>query len=169
LRRYTWPVIQRVLTIGAYGFDEDTFVSALRSSGADLFVDIRARRGLRGPEHAFANANRLRATLAKAGIPYVHAKELAPTQALRDAVTAADKESGTRRRDRTALPPEFIKAYCDTCLTRFDPAEFVQRVCGDCQRPVFFCVEREPKACHRSLVADRVARRLGVPVQDLRP
>jgi hypothetical protein len=31
-----------------------------------------------------------------------------------------------------------------------------------------FCVERDPEACHRSLIADRIATH-GVPVTHLRP
>jgi len=32
-----------------------------------------------------------------------------------------------------------------------------------------FCVEREPKACHRSLVADRLADELGVMPEHIKP
>jgi hypothetical protein len=31
------------------------------------------------------------------------------------------------------------------------------------------CVERDPEACHRSLVADRLRADLDLPVTDLRP
>ena len=31
------------------------------------------------------------------------------------------------------------------------------------------CVERDPEACHRSLIAERMADELGVAVKDLRP
>ncbi len=31
------------------------------------------------------------------------------------------------------------------------------------------CVERDPEACHRSLVADRLAAVLGLPVRHLLP
>jgi uncharacterized protein (DUF488 family) len=32
-----------------------------------------------------------------------------------------------------------------------------------------FCVERDPEACHRSLIADRLLAEQGLPVVDLRP
>jgi hypothetical protein len=32
-----------------------------------------------------------------------------------------------------------------------------------------FCVERDPEACHRSLIAERMAARHGVDVVHLRP
>lgn len=53
--------LQRVATIGVYGFDADSFFAALVANGVDLFCDLRARRGVRGRECAFANARRLEA------------------------------------------------------------------------------------------------------------
>jgi uncharacterized protein (DUF488 family) len=32
-----------------------------------------------------------------------------------------------------------------------------------------FCVERDPEACHRSLIAQRLAERHGVTIEHLRP
>jgi hypothetical protein len=40
---------------------------------------------------------------------------------------------------------------------------------GDPGSILFFCVEREPKACHRSLLADAVATELGATVEHLVP
>jgi uncharacterized protein (DUF488 family) len=31
------------------------------------------------------------------------------------------------------------------------------------------CVERDPEACHRSLVAERIAERFGLALEHLRP
>lgn len=92
--------LEWVVTIGVYGFKSESFVAALQSAGVDLFVDIRARRGIRGSEYAFANALRLEAALAAAGIRYMHAKELAPSETVRDFQRAADVESGVAKRDR---------------------------------------------------------------------
>ncbi len=100
-------MIERVLTIGAYGFNERTFIDALKAAGADLFIDIRARRGMRGSAYAFANATRLQASLEAAGIRYTHAKELAPSESVRDAQRRADTESGIAKRERTRLGPAF--------------------------------------------------------------
>ncbi|MCY4538541.1 MAG: hypothetical protein OXE52_09970, partial [Chloroflexi bacterium] len=35
------------------------------------------------------------------------------------------------------------------------------------KRPVLFCVEGEPRACHRSLAADEMRRQLGVGIIDI--
>jgi hypothetical protein len=63
--------MERLFTIGAYGFDADHFFDTLQQANVDLFLDIRRRRGVRGSEYAFANANRLQEELeAQAGGPH---------------------------------------------------------------------------------------------------
>lgn len=162
-------MIERIITIGAYGFGAESFVRALRDAGVDLFIDIRARRGLRGSTYAFANASRLQSALSDAGIDYVHAKDLAPSQDVRDAQKAADANEGIGKRDRARLSEAFVSAYRKECLSGFDARQFVARYCDGAKRPALFCVEREPAACHRSLVAERLSEDLGVPIQDLKP
>ena len=49
----------RVATIGVYGFDADSFLAALRDAGVTLLLDVRQRRGVRGPQYAWANSKRL--------------------------------------------------------------------------------------------------------------
>ncbi|CAG0987823.1 hypothetical protein PHYC_02122 [Phycisphaerales bacterium] len=162
-------MIERVLTIGAFGFNERSFVAALKAAGVDLFVDIRARRGVRGAEYSFVNSARLQASLEAAGIKYIHAKELAPTERVRAVQHREDDASGTAKRQRTRLGDAFVAAYERECLGAFSPKEFSERCLRDSSRPVFFCVEREPEACHRSIVARRLASALSVPVEHLRP
>jgi uncharacterized protein (DUF488 family) len=162
-------VIENLNTIGAYGFSAESFVEALRSAGVDLFIDIRARRGMRGSAYAFANASRLESALATAGIRYAHAKELAPSETVRDAQRSADANAGIAKRDRSRLSDAFASAYRDECLSGFDSRGFVEKYCKGAKRPVLFCVERDPAACHRSLVAERLTADLGIPVENLKP
>lgn len=162
-------MIERVLTIGAYGFDERTFMHALVSAGVDLFVDLRARRGMRGSTYAFANAVRLQSSLGSAGIRYAHARELAPTPEVRRVQQHADRAARTAKRDRTLLASTFLVAYTRKCLTGFDPEQFAKTYLECAKNPVLFCVERDPKACHRSLVAARLAEAFTVPIHNLLP
>ena len=162
-------MIERILTIGAYGFDASSFAGALRAAGVDLFIDIRARRGMRGAAYSFANAARLQAALAEAGIRYAHARELAPSAAVRGAQYAADAAAKIAKLERLRLSAPFIQAYSAEVLAGLDPREFLRARCNGARRPVLFCVEREPEACHRSLVARRLGAVLRVPVEDLRP
>jgi uncharacterized protein (DUF488 family) len=162
-------MIEKVVTIGAYGFNGRSFVEALLSAGVDLFIDVRARRGMRGHAYAFANASRLQAALADVGIRYTHAKELAPSETVRNAQRSADAADGVAKRDRSRLSDAFTTAYRAQCLSGFDSRRFVEVYCSKVRRPALFCVEREPCACHRSLVAERLAAELGVPVENLKP
>lgn len=162
-------MIEKILTIGAYGFNAESFVKALQSAGADLFLDIRARRGMRGSAYAFANASRLEASLEAAGIHYLPAKEVAPSETVRDAQRIIDEKMGIAKRDRSRLGDAFVAAYRAECLSSFDSRRFAEKYFNGTKRPVLFCVEREPAACHRSLLAERLATDLGVPVENIKP
>jgi uncharacterized protein (DUF488 family) len=148
--------LQRVATIGVYGFDADGFFAALGGSRVDLFCDLRARRGVRGREYAFANARRLEARLAELGIPYRHFPGLAPTDEIRARQYASDAASGIGKRDREELSPDFVAAY-ERLLAGPAAREALAEIGQAASLPVLLCVERLPAACHRSLVATRLA------------
>ena len=159
----------KIITLGVYGFDEAGFFEALRAAGVDTFCDIRLRRGVRGREYAYVNSKRLQAKLAELGIRYLHIKELAPSQALRQRQKAADKAERTAKRQRTELSELFVAGYCEECLQSFDSQKFIEQL-GEAARVVaLFCVERAPAACHRSLAAEKLHRDLGLEVVHLAP
>ena len=159
----------KIITIGVYGFDEETFFQALQEARVDTFCDIRQRRGVRGAKYAFANSQRLQRRLADLGIRYVHLKELAPTKAIRERQNEADKVNKVAKRKRTALGQVFISAYQADILADFYPPALLDDLGPEVQVVALFCVEREPAACHRSLVADKLNRELGLEVEHLLP
>jgi uncharacterized protein (DUF488 family) len=158
------PVLR---TIGVYGFDRDSFIGALGAAGVDLLLDVRQRRGVRGSEYAWANAQRLQAALAEAGIGYSHLRELAPTTEMRQLQYAEDAKLGEGKRNRTVLAPAYVERYTSEVLDRVD-LDPVVRWIGD-SSAALLCVERDPEACHRSLIAERLQRDLGFEVAHLRP
>lgn len=160
---------QKLVTIGVYGATEAAFFATLQGAGVDTFCDIRQRRGVRGREYAFVNSQRLQARLAELGIRYLHVKELAPTTAVRDRQKQEDKAQGTAKRARDTLSPTFIAAYQEEVLRPFALETLRAALPPDAQVVALFCVEREPAACHRSLVAERLAQVWGVSVIHLRP
>jgi uncharacterized protein (DUF488 family) len=151
----------KLVTIGVYGFSEAAFFSALRQAGVDTFCDIRWRRGVRGADYAFANRARLEQRLTELGIRYLHFRDLAPSPALRKRQYEADKAEGTTKRKRSALSAVFIAGYRDERLSTFGSQKFVEQLGPEARTVVLFCVEREPAACHRSLLAERLQRDLG--------
>ena len=155
-------------TIGVYGWTLDTFLDALRAGEIGLVLDVRQRRGVRGSEYAWANAARLQDALAKAGIAYRHHKELAPTTELRRVQYAEDEARGVGKRSREVLAPDYVRRYVEEILDRADLGALVAELPED-EAAAFLCVERDPEACHRSLIADRLAADHGASLVHLRP
>jgi uncharacterized protein (DUF488 family) len=154
-------------TIGVYGFDGPGFIRALQEARVGIVLDVRQRRGVRGSEYAWANSKRLQAALGEAGIGYSHLPELAPTTEMRQLQYEEDARRGEGKRSRTELAPEYVRRYTEEVLERVD-LEPIVRFVGN-NRAALLCVERDPEACHRSLIAERLTDEQGLPVVHLRP
>jgi uncharacterized protein (DUF488 family) len=157
----------RFATIGVYGFDGPGFLHALQEAEVGIVLDVRQRRGVRGSEYAWANAKRLQAALSEAGIGYSHLPELAPTTEMRQLQYEEDARRGEGKRSRTVLAPEYVARYTEEVLGPVDLKPIVRFVGNN--RAALLCVERDPEACHRSLIAARLEQELGAPVTHLRP
>ena len=150
----------RVCTIGVYGASRETFFAALERAGADVLIDIRLRRAVRGPRYTFANAVRLMAELEKRKIAYRHELGLAPSTAMLKLQHEADAGAKRLYSERTELAPAYVKRYRAQVLERFDFDALAAEITGF-HAPVLMCIERIPTACHRSLAAPWLARALG--------
>jgi uncharacterized protein (DUF488 family) len=157
-----------LITIGVYEFDLPAFLDALRAHRVGLLVDVRQRRGVRGARYAWANARRLQDALDEAGIAYSHHRELAPTTELRRLQYAADDLRGEGKRSRTTLDPQYSARYTREILDAADLAALVAELPADAASALL-CVEADPEACHRSLIAERLHDRYGLPVSHVRP
>ncbi|MGN9909286.1 DUF488 domain-containing protein [Phytohabitans sp. LJ34] len=157
-----------MVTIGVYGFDRESFLRRLRHADVRLLLDVRQRRGVRGPEYAWANSRRLQAALAQAGIAYEHHPELAPTTELRQLQYAEDDRRGVGKRSRRELAAEYTRRYTTEILDSADLAPIVSALPSG-GTAALLCVERDPEACHRSLIAQRLTERHRVTIEHLRP
>ncbi len=158
----------KIATIGVYEFDAASFLRALDAAGITKVMDVRQRRGVRGPHYAWANSQRLQALLADAHIAYEHHPELAPDTELRHLQYRDDARQGVGKRSRVRLSPEYVRAYTEEILDLVPLEPFIR------QLPVhgigaLLCVEATAQACHRSLVAERLAERFGFEVIHLEP
>ncbi len=160
--------MRTVATIGVYGWTLEAFLAALRQAGVALVVDVRQRRGVRGSEYAWANAARLQAALADAGIEYAHHKELAPTTELRQLQYREDDRLDVGKRSRTELAPEYRKRYTSEILDRADLGSLLAEL-PENAASALLCVEADPEACHRSLVAERLEAGFDATIEHLRP
>ena len=158
----------KLATIGVYGFTARTFLEQLTGEGVGLLLDLRQRRGVRGPDYSWANSERLQRALADADIGYRHVKGLAPTTDLRQLQYREDDRQGVGKRNRIALAPEYAERYSREIFHPFDLGALVAELPSD-SATALLCVERDPEACHRSLVAARLRAAHGLLVTDLRP
>ena len=155
-------------TIGVYGATLERFIDALRDADVSLLLDVRQRRGVRGSEYAWANSLRLQAALHDAGVAYSHHIELAPSTELRRLQYSEDARLGEGKRSRSVLAPEYRRRYIREILDHADLDALVATLPSE-RRSTLFCVERDARACHRSLVAERLRERYDASVVDLLP
>ncbi len=155
-------------TIGVYGSTADSFFKKLTENNIDTFCDIRQRRGVRGAEYSFVNSKRLQDRLAELNIKYIHITELATPDAIKKIQYEADKKQNTGQRKREILSREFIDAYTKVIVSKFDFSNFINQFkSAGSARIVLFCVEKNPLACHRSIVAEHLHEFYSFSIKDL--
>ena len=154
-------------TIGVYNSTEKEFFKKLTNNNIDTFCDIRQRRGVRGSKYSYVNSNRLQEILNDLEIKYGHIIGLAPTTEIRELQIEADVQQGELKRDRNKLDKEFILAYKEKILKKFNIEEFFEKLDNaGTSKVVLFCVEEKPEACHRSIVTEKLEN-LGYKVTHL--
>ncbi len=158
----------KLFTIGVYGSVEPEFYGKLTSNHIDVFCDIRQRRGVRGSKYAFVNSNYLQAKLSEIGIKYVYEKQLAPTKEIRELQWAEDKAEGQTKKTRESLGHAFSCGYEHLILDAINLDELINKLKAlNAKNIVFFCLESRPEACHRSLLAKRLAKKYNLEVINL--
>jgi uncharacterized protein (DUF488 family) len=160
--------VAALVTIGVYDWTLSAFLAALRHAHVRMLLDVRQRRGVRGSEYAWANSKRLQAALADAGVAYEHLPELAPTTELRHLQYAEDARQGVGKRSRERLAPEYAERFKRERLDVVELEPIVESMPAD-GATALLCVERDPEACHRSLIAARLEHDWGFGVEHLRP
>lgn len=158
--------MRTIATIGVYDSSLDDFLGKLRGRDVTTVVDVRQRRGVRGPQYAWANSLRLQQALKQAGIAYQHRPELAPTTELRHLQYQEDDRLGVGKRSRVELASEYRRRYQLEILDHVDLGAVLAALPEE-HTAALLCVERDAKACHRSLIAARMHARFGVPVVNL--
>ncbi|MDE2646728.1 MAG: DUF488 domain-containing protein [Bacteroidota bacterium] len=164
-----------IWTIGAYGTTRESFLDALCKEGVDILMDTRRRAGMRGATYAFFNKGRLSEGCRSCGIEYIHVRDLAPTKEIRAIQSEYDKKHKQGKYGRDELCEAFVHEYKRQILGDQTGREVFEKALSVCQNQraesvALFCVERDPKSCHRSLLATYLADQLGVKVRgDLTP
>src|SRR5438445_12291064 len=160
--------MRTIATVGVYQSSLDDFLDTLQRQQLAAVVEVRQRRGLRRREYAWANSLRLQAALAQAGIEYRHVPELAPTTELRQLRYREDDRLRVGKRSRVELADEYRRRYLQEVLDRVDLEAILESLQEDATSALL-CVERDARACHRSLIAARLQDQYGVPTINLVP
>jgi uncharacterized protein (DUF488 family) len=158
--------VRTIATVGAYQSSLDDFLGKLRRHRVAMVVDVRQRRGVRGPEYAWANSLRLQAALEQAQIRYRHLPELAPTTQLRQLQYREDDRLKVGKRSRVELAEAYRRRYLREVLDQVDLGAMLESLPDDAVSALL-CVERDARACHRSLISSRLHAQFGVPVLNL--
>ncbi len=155
-------------TIGVYNSTENEFFEKLTQNNIDTFCDIRQRRGVRGAKYSFVNSNRLQEKLNDLGIKYGYVQDLAPTTEIRELQKEIDAEKGELKSERQELGKVFVIEYKNKILGNFDFEKFFENLDNiGANRIALFCVEEHPEACHRSIVANKIADNFNYKVTNL--
>jgi len=161
--------IKKIFTIGVYGQTEDKFFNNLIKYNIDTFCDVRNRRGMRGTRYKFVNSKYLQKKLNELGIQYFHFKSLSPSKEIRQIQDEVDRKNKTLKSNRIMLSSLFIDLYKANCLADDNIDKFVDSLMNNAEIIVLFCVEKEPTACHRSLLANALADKYNFVVENIIP
>lgn len=134
-----------VFTIGYEARNAPELISDLAAAGVEVLVDVRElplsrRRGF--------SKTALRAAVEHAGISYVHDRAVGNPKEYRDAWKAGDSAAGAAG---------YISHINNGSRARVDALAELVAEGGVC----LMCVEHEPGDCHRSLLVDALAERVG--------
>jgi uncharacterized protein (DUF488 family) len=132
----------RIFTIGYEATTMAEFLSALQQAGIERVIDVRAVPNSRRPGFS---KNPLKNALAEVGIDYVHLKALG---------TPADGRAAARAGRHADL--ERIYAGQLDLPEAIVQSEQMRKLADD-KPSALLCFERDPAACHRTLLLDAVA------------
>src|SRR5271169_2375168 len=133
-----------IYTIGYEGTVIDRFVETLRLVGIQVLADVQAVP--RSRKKGFSKA-KLKARMEVEGISYIHFGELGDPKPGREAARAGQYD-------------EFRRVYTEHLNSPDSQAALATLADIARERPTcLLCFERDPKLCHRSIVAERLRGR----------
>lgn len=144
----------KLRTIGYEAATQSAVIDCLARAGVAVLIDVRAVASSR---RAGFSKTLLAASLADAGIDYVHLRELGTPKAGRQAARAG----------RHAEMREIFTAHLAEAAAQLQLAEAADIAR---ERPAaLLCLEADAAHCHRRIIADAIAATHGFEVEDLRP
>lgn len=139
-------------TIGYEATTQDVVIARLKAAGVELLVDVRA---IAASRRAGFSKTVLAASLAEAGIGYVHLRQLGTPKPGRDAARKG------RIAEMTAIFEEHLAepaAQLELAAAKELAAE---------RKIALLCFEADHRGCHRKIVAERICEDLGCAIEHL--
>jgi len=136
-----------VIVFHSLGYEQsepEDYLHRLKKHKVSVVVDVRdvplsRKRGF--------SKNQLRESLAEVGIEYIHVQTLGAPKELRDDLRAGGSWW------------TYVKQYTSKVLSRRGEDIDLLIDLATRERISLLCFEREPRECHRSLVADEMVKR----------
>ncbi|MDB5467373.1 MAG: hypothetical protein JWQ46_2135 [Phenylobacterium sp.] len=142
----------KLATIGYESETQDAVIGRLKAAGVKVLIDVRAVAASR---RAGFSKSLLAASLAEAGIEYVHLRQLGTPKPGRDAA-----RKGHVAEMRAIFEDHLAEPAAQVELAR------AAEIAGD-RKAALLCYEADPKGCHRSIVADRICASIGCEIENL--
>lgn len=143
-----------LFTIGYEGTTPDALVASLREAGVTTLVDVRELPNSRRPGFS---KRALAEVLERAGIGYRHVRALG-TPAEGRAAARAGRSAEMKR----IFGARLAGTEAQAAVAGLTAAAREGRLC-------LLCLERDPARCHRTLVAEAIARTGGIAIVHLQP
>lgn len=142
-------------TIATIGYENETqgvVIQKLKDAEIKVLIDVRAVAASR---RAGFSKSLLAASLAEAGIEYVHLRDLGTPKSGRDAARAGRVDEMRR----------IFEDHLEEPAAQVQMARAAQIV-GD-RKSALLCYEADACGCHRQIVAQRLSEELGLQIEDL--
>lgn len=143
-----------LFTIGYEKATPDALVEALLKAKVRTLIDVRAVAASR---RAGFSKRALAERIERAGIAYLHLRDLGTPKAGRDAAKAGDTSTMRRIFDAHMEKPEALAALADAVRIAKEST-----VC-------LMCLERDHNHCHRAILADMMAADAKFSIAPLTP
>ena len=142
-------------TLATIGYERATLgdvIGRLKAAEVDVVIDVRAVASSR---RAGFSKTLLAASLAEAGVDYVHLRALGTPKAGRQAARAG----------RTDEMHRIYEAHLDEPEAQLALNEAVGVAAA--RKAALLCFEADARDCHRAIVASLIRERIGCTVEDL--
>jgi len=142
-------------TLATIGYERETqseVIGRLQAAGVEVLIDVRAVAASR---RAGFSKTLLAASLAEAGIDYVHLRQLGTPKPGRDAA----------RKGRVAEMRAIYEDHLKEPAAQLELAQAGEIAAA--RKAALLCFEADAAGCHRTIVAERLREALGIEVVNL--